>query len=540
MAQSISWIQELTNKMLSKRSPVCFIVTNDSRRLRELLSLLTMKDGTGEPFSKQVFTYDGWKELVEVKLGNDGIEYEDSKIPEDEDTLRYLYGKLQEDRTNIILKNYDASFFLRWMVFLSTDFSLFRKKSNLLVLVDDANQVPPEMIEKVNIVDIVTLPHEREKVVADELQRMRVKDMDIVRISRALSGLNLDQTEAALVGSMYKFKQIDMPYLQQQKREVIARRGNLTLLDSNKGFESIGGYEYVRNFLNDFIVLPMRHPSEAAKMGVELPKGLLLFGIEGTGKTIISRALGKELDMPVVQFHTGQFKAKYVGETERLTRNAIKGIQELSPCVVFIDEIEHMGFRPKGDGDTGVSLNQFTMLLSFMSENHGSILVGTTNKIDELDPAFMRAGRLDYYLPMMLPDEDARRAIWKVHTEVVRRVPLGKDVNVDKVVEMTAWFNGAEIELLAKTSSAIALKEFLNRGKKGTCEVRMEHILKAFEERQVNKDDRKKRTGIHKAKAEELCPAGIVKAAFRQSIDAKTVAQKDTLREYDLPGGDGK
>jgi transitional endoplasmic reticulum ATPase len=236
--------------------------------------------------------------------------------------------------------------------------------------------------------------------------------------------------------------------------------------------------------------------------------------------------------MPVVEFHLGALKGKYVGETEQMTQSAIKGIKEISPCIVLVDEIEHAGFRPSGEGDSGTSLNQFTMMLTFMSENHGSILVGTTNQIDKLDPAFMRAGRLDYYIPMMLPDADARRAIWDVHTKVVRQVPLAKDVDVSEVVKRSEWYNGAEIELLVQTASKLALKDFVHGGKKGEKVVRMEHVIQAFAERKVDVEDRKKRTAAHKARAEQLCPQGIMKAAFGQDVDVQKTAMNEVMGDY--------
>lgn len=539
MAQSITWVQEFLTKVASKRSPLTYVCTNDARRFGELTQLLAHKVSDGGRYSKSVIIYDGWAGVNEYEMDSDA--YKKVDVPVTTDMLEYIYSLLNYETSDnspqprgnsVVMKNFDAPMFLRFFVYVSQDFKLFRKHSNLIILVDDVSQVPAELIERVNVVDITTLPEEREKVVAEQLKRMKTEG-DVVRISRALSGLNLDQTEAALVGSMAKFKCIDMSYLQQQKREVIARRGNLTLLDSHKGFESVGGYSYIKAFLNDFVILPMRHPQEAARMGVDLPKGCLVFGIEGTGKTLIAKCLGKELDMPVVQFHAGQLRGKYVGETEQKTRSAIKAIEELSPCVVFVDEIEHTGYRPTGQNDSGVSLNQFTMLLSFMSDSHGSFLFGTTNDIGKLDPAFMRAGRLDYYLPMMLPDEEARAQIFHVHASVVRNVPMSKDVDVSKVVGMTAWYNGAEIELLVKTAGAMALRDYLKNGKKGKMEVRMEHIIQALDERKVDVEDRKKRTAVHKATASGLCPKGIMNEAFKMSEDAQKTASADVLREYE-------
>lgn len=513
------WKAYLINKVESKRSPLTFVASDDKVRFVELMVLLKKR-------YNEVYVFDGWRGLLSFS----GEKFEPVEVDEMSDITHILYRHLQQEKTAIVLKNWDEGYFLRFLLWVSGDFTIFKQESAMFVLVDNVGQVPADLRERVNIVDILTTYTDRETLLSAQFKRLNLKH-DPKEVARILSGLNLDQTEACIVGSYVLHKDIDMRYVQRAKKEFIARRGNLTLLESPFGFEGVGGYAYIKQFLKQYVITPIRHPKEAEQMGVELPKGILLYGIEGTGKTLTAKALGKELNMPVVQFHSSQYRSKYFGETEQRVKTAIKAVQEMSPCVVFIDEIEHLGYRPSGETDSGTSQNVFTMLLSFMSEGHGSIVLGTTNKIERLDEAFMRAGRIDYYIPQMLPDAEARRQIWDVHTKVVRTVPLAKDVDLDDIVKRTEWWNGAEIELLVRTASTIALCDSVDKKQKKP-KVKMEHILQAFQERKVDVQDRITRSKNHQKISQRICPQSIVQQAFGMLAKKDEAELSEVMKDY--------
>jgi len=509
----MTW-QDLMNKIKSNRSPLTYVITNDKIRFLELCFTLQKSS-----LFRNIYIYDGWRGLQKFTQSGDLMD-ESTDTMQDALTIIYslLYKPNDENQNAVIIKNYDDGYFLRFLTFVAQDYKLLLARSHLFAIVDDITNVPVSLIEKVNICDIVTTHEDRVKLIKSQLKKLGISS-DEDAIARTLSGLNLDQTEASVVSSIIAKGTIDFQYLQQMKRELFSRKGNLTLLEPQFGFEAIGGYAYLKEFLTKYVISPCRHPELSKKLGVELPKGILLFGIEGTGKTILAKALGKELNLPVVQFHSAQYRSKYFGETEQRVKSAIKSIKELSPCIVFIDEIEHLGYRPTGETDSGTSQNVFTMLLSFMSETHGNILVGTTNKIERLDEAFMRAGRLDYYLPQMLPDADARKEIFKVHTEIVRHVPLDSDIDINKIVEKTKLWNGAEIELLIKTASLLCLNENMN---KKNPKVSMAHFEQAFSERKVDTQNRLERMKMYQQVASKLCTQSLISSAFAEVMNTQT------------------
>lgn len=521
----MKWTEELINKIQANRSPIVFVVTNDKLRFTEMCFALQQSK-----ISREIFVFDGWRGLSKFQDGNlTLIDIDCESADPSQAIYSQLYSPSEKKNNIVIMKNFDESFFLRFFHYIASDFKLFLQKSYLIVVVDDFTAIPSSLIDKVNIIDVVTSFEDRKNAIAIQLERINIKD-NAEELASILSGLNLDQTEASIVSSIIEKHKIDREYLMNMKKEIFARKGNLTLLDSDRGFESIGGYKYIKDFLVRYVITPCKNPALAKEFGVEIPKGILLFGIEGTGKTILAKALGKELSLPVVQFHSAQYRSKYFGETEQRVKSAIKSIKELSPCIIFIDEIEHLGYRPSGETDSGTSQNVFTMLLSFMSEEHKSIIIGTTNKIESLDPAFMRAGRIDFYIPQMLPDAEARKEIFKVHTTVVRHIPVEKDIDIEKIISKTHMWNGAEIELLIKTASTIAFNDVIENNNK-KINVTIEHFNEAFKERHVDIEKRTERMKLYYKIAKQLCNESMINEAFKTIISSENIDYTSTIKE---------
>ncbi|MHC1610111.1 MAG: AAA family ATPase, partial [Candidatus Methanospirareceae archaeon] len=211
-----------------------------------------------------------------------------------------------------------------------------------------------------------------------------------------------------------------------------------------------------------------------------------------------ARALAKELKLPFLRLKTENIVSKWYGETERSMARALEMAEEIAPCVLFIDEIDRFGQRGQL-GEHEASRRTFSILLEWLGdERRKTIVIGTTNRPQDLDEAFIRVGRFDYLIPILLPDTEARRQILEVHTKVIRKVPLAKDVNFDELAEMTENFTGAELEELVMRASRNALREDRDR-------VTTEDFRTALASFRINSDARMRQTEEYIRLAYEFC-----------------------------------
>jgi len=236
------------------------------------------------------------------------------------------------------------------------------------------------------------------------------------------------------------------------------------------------------------IVKVIQYPEKARALGLSIPRGIILAGLPGTGKTVFAKALAKELGIPMVQLDPSDFLRGIVGETERRVKQITSIIESLSPIVVFIDEIDQlfMSREKMAITDSGVSMRLINSLLSYLgSQERQAFIIGTTNFITNLDSAFLRPGRVDEVLIVPLPDSEARKEIIQVHTSVIRKIPLASDVNIQEIVKNTEYWTGAEIEKLILTSARLAFRE-------DASSVSMRHFERAFQEFEVNIHERQR------------------------------------------------
>jgi ATP-dependent 26S proteasome regulatory subunit len=241
------------------------------------------------------------------------------------------------------------------------------------------------------------------------------------------------------------------------------------------GFESVGGYDALKSYLRELINL-QRNPI-ADDWGLEPTRGILLFGEGGTGKTYITKAFAYEAGLPFIKVDRSDLFGGIVGESEQKVRNLIRIAEEQSPCILFIDEFDQIGQKRDQvmSTDSGVGRGVMTMLMSYLGdESRQAIVVATTNVIEQLDEAIIRAGRFDDRIPMFHPDASARAEILKVHLNIRRKIKT-TGVDLSEIVRRTANYSGAELETIVKKAGHIALAQ----GKKS---VTMKHFDLAIKE----------------------------------------------------------
>jgi transitional endoplasmic reticulum ATPase len=225
-------------------------------------------------------------------------------------------------------------------------------------------------------------------------------------------------------------------------------------------WEDIGDLEEVKEKLREIVELPMRHPEIFRHLGIEPPKGILLYGPPGVGKTLLAKALANEVGAYFIAINGPEIMSKFYGESEERLREVFKKAQENAPAIIFIDEID--AIAPKRSEVVGeVEKRVVAQLLTLMDglQSRGRVVViGATNRIEAIDPALRRPGRFDREIEIPPPDRRARREILAVHT---RNVPLAEDVDLDKLADMTHGYTGADLAALVKEAAMSALRRFI-------------------------------------------------------------------------------
>lgn len=234
------------------------------------------------------------------------------------------------------------------------------------------------------------------------------------------------------------------------------------------GWEDVGGLEEVKRQLQEAVEWPLRYEKLFERARLTPPKGILLTGPPGTGKTLLAKALAREGKVNFISIKGPALLSKYVGESERAVRDIFRKARQAAPCILFFDEIDAIAPRRGAGGlDSGVAervISQLLTELDGIEELKGVLILGATNRADIIDPALLRAGRFDATIEIPFPDREARLKIFQVHT---RDKPITKEVGLDELVRQTEGWSGADIELLCRKATMIAIRNLIEKKGEG-------------------------------------------------------------------------
>lgn len=225
-------------------------------------------------------------------------------------------------------------------------------------------------------------------------------------------------------------------------------------------FENIGGLEKEIEEVREAVEYPLTKPEIYERVGVEPPKGILLYGPPGTGKTLIAKAVAHQARATFIRMSGSELVHKYIGEGAQLVRELFSLAREKAPSIVFIDEIDAVGSTRTNDGTSGSAEVQRTLmqLLAEMDgfDTRGDVrIMAATNRVDMLDPALLRPGRFDRIISIPLPDPKGRMEILKIHSS---KMVLGKDMDLNAIVEMTENATGAELQAVCREAGMMAVR----------------------------------------------------------------------------------
>ena len=231
-------------------------------------------------------------------------------------------------------------------------------------------------------------------------------------------------------------------------------------------WDDIGGLEDVKQELKEAVEWPLKHPDTFKRLGIRPPKGTLLYGIPGTGKTLLAKAVASESEANFISVKGPELLSKWVGESEKGVREVFRKAKQAAPTVIFFDEIDAIASARSGnDTDSGVTkrvVNQLLTEMDGLEELEDVAIIAATNRPDILDAGLMSPGRFDRHIQVKEPDEEARLAIFEVHT---KDMPLAKDVDLKKLAKQTDGYVGADIESVCREAAMLTLRDNLEADK---------------------------------------------------------------------------
>lgn len=270
---------------------------------------------------------------------------------------------------------------------------------------------------------------------------------------QSLSGLTLDEARRILTQAILERSRLDMATLDavhEAKTQLIKDQGIIEFLKPEAGLGSVGGLAHLKAWLEK---RRAAFSPEAERFGIEPPKGILIFGVQGCGKSLCAKAVAREWNLALLKFDAGRLLEKYMGESEKNMRKSLQVAEAVAPAVLWIDEIEKMFPHAAltSDADGGLSLRLFGTFLTWMQEKKSPVfIVATSNDISALPPEFLRKGRFDELFFVDLPDAEQRQAIFSIHLAKHQTDPA--KVDFCQLAAASEGFSGAEIEAAVKSA----------------------------------------------------------------------------------------
>ncbi len=430
-----SWCRNL-ELLIKSRTSLIWIRTKEEERLEKLINFSCER-----LHIKRFISWDcvgGIKGLIneEGKFSNNPL-----------GVLNWLKEQSSEVSTILLVKDfhkfYEDPSINRTIKELS---STLKKTSNNLII---SSHLFPSSEELDELMTIVDLPLPDQKELKNLIKKIAIntnsnlEEKDLIELSVASSGLTeikVKQVTAKALAQRGKISKEDIKDILEEKKQVIARSEILEFFETKSTQDDIGGLNVLKVWLNQRY---RAFSKEARDYGLPIPKGVLLVGAQGTGKSLTAKSISKSWSMPLLRLDVGRLFSSLVGSSEARTRETISRAEAMSPCILWIDEIDK-GFGGDARSDGGTSQRVLASLLTWMSEKESAVFViATANAIDKLPAELLRKGRFDEIFFLDLPNSEERLNILDLHLK--KRRP---DYNfpLSTIIDRTDGFSGAELE----------------------------------------------------------------------------------------------
>jgi len=438
--------------LLKSRYPIIYISTNEEERVEYFIRYCAKKY-----LSR---SYNSW-DFVEGYQENPNDSGFAARNPLE--ALELIDKLTPETPAIFVLKDYDN--FLK-------DFSIIRKLKNLsrklktqpknIIIVSSEVTIPDSLKEYVTLLEF-PLPTYSE--ILEELNRLitsmqkEVDDKTITSLATACQGLSLEKIRRVLSKVIAKDGEINetSPLLVlQEKKQVIQQTQLLEFCIADKNISELGGLDNFKDWLQ---MRENAFSQEAVDYGLPYPKGLLLIGIQGTGKSIAAKILAREWQLPLLRLDFGRLFASLVGQSEQRVRKMIELAEAMSPCVLWVDEIDKAFAGAQNSGDSGTTSRVLATFITWLSDKTSPVfVVSTANNIEYIPAEILRKGRFDEMFFLNLPTREERADIFKVHLKKYRPDSL-ESYQLPLLSDLSKEFSGAEIEQVVIEAMRIGFNE---------------------------------------------------------------------------------
>ena len=326
-----------------------------------------------------------------------------------------------------------------------------------IIVITETETVPKELEKFTSILDIPNMSKDEiEKYILNfsKDNNIKVDEKDIGEVAISLKGLTkleIDHVLNMIIESKNNISISGRDIIIKEKGQIIKKSSILEIIDFKEKIEDIGGLEGLKEWLKSKAQV-FRRLDEAKKFGVDTPKGVLLVGMPGCGKSLAAKASARLFNVPLLRLDIGRLLGKYVGESEHNMRVALKTAESISPCILWIDEIEKAfaGINQDG-GASDITKRLFGQFLTWLQEKENTVfVVATANDITAFPPEFLRKGRFDEVFFIDFPNEEEREKIFKIHLE--KREKFTDNININKLAKATEGYCGADIEEVVKNT----------------------------------------------------------------------------------------
>ncbi len=430
-----SWCRNL-ELLIKSRTSLIWIRTKEEERLEKLVNF------SCESLSIKRFV--SWDCVSGIK----GLINEEGKFSNNPlGVLNWLKEQSSEVSTVLLVKDfhkfYDDPSINRTIKELS---STLKETSHNLII---SSHLFPSSEELDELMTILNLPLPDQKELKNLIKRIAIntnsnlEEQDLNQLSIASSGLTeikVKQVTAKALAQRGKISKEDIKDILEEKKQVIARSEILEFFEAKSSQDDIGGLNVLKVWLNQRY---RAFSKEARDYGLPIPKGVLLVGAQGTGKSLTAKSISKSWSMPLLRLDVGRLFSSLVGSSEARTRETISRAEAMAPCILWIDEIDK-GFGGDARSDGGTSQRVLASLLTWMSEKESAVFViATANAIDKLPAELLRKGRFDEIFFLDLPNSEERLSILDLHLK--KRRP-SYNFPLSTIIDRTDGFSGAELE----------------------------------------------------------------------------------------------
>jgi SpoVK/Ycf46/Vps4 family AAA+-type ATPase len=438
--------------LLKARYPIIYISTTEEERIEYLIKYCAKKYVSR--------TYYSW-DFVDGYQGNPNDVGFAARNPLE--ALDLIDKLTPETASLFVLKDYDN--FLK-------DLSVVRKLKNLsrtlktqpknIIIVSSEINIPDSLKEFITLLEF-PLPSYAE--ILEELNRLisslqqEIEPETLTNIATACQGLSLERIRRVLSKVIAKTGEINASssnLILQEKKQIIQQSQLLEFCLNDKNISDLGGLDNFKDWLK---LREKAFSQEAILYGLPYPKGLLLVGVQGTGKSIAAKIIAHEWQLPLLRLDFGRLFASLVGQSEQRVRKMIEVAEALSPCVLWVDEIDKAFAGSQSSGDSGTTSRVLATFITWLSEKSSPVfVVATANNIDWIPPEILRKGRFDEMFFLNLPTREEREAIFEVHLKKHRPDSI-QNFQLPLLGQLSKEFSGAEIEQVVIEAMRLGFNE---------------------------------------------------------------------------------